>query len=301
MDSLLYALGFLLFPGLLFVILMGVLSAWGLRWLATLARREQASAWRAVFADTLTLGRLGLKPSGRELGATTTALLIGLLATAMASVSIWRAAFSPQLAYANNLIVVLFLLWIPVVGAFYASDWVARGQGNSQGRDALLLIYDLVLLLALFVPAVKVRSLLLGDILLAQSTAGPQAMSWAGGLSFVVALLAARVHVSLLGTLWKESLAEANGAAEAILVQVLRGASTFVLLASLVLLFWAGPGSDALVQFTAFWPKYAVTLALFGGLFEVMRRRQPERVLAYAWIPLALLAVGALALAAGGF
>lgn len=298
MDLLLQAFYALVFPGILFVATVGLASTWAAR-MVSRALRRQADA---LPADDLDMRRAiaEIKTAGPgRVGLRTAVAMAGLGAAGAASMLLWQKAFGLGTGLADNIVVLMGLMAIPALVAFAISDWVARNKGLGANRDTLALVYGLILLLVLLVPAAGVGSPSLDRILQSQSASGPLLVSWPGSIAAVVGLLAARAVLSLYGTLWEEGVAAASGAAEALLIQLVRASWLYLIVAGLVLLFWAGP-DRGIAGALLFWPKYILGVTALAALFEAMRGR-PADVLAVGWVPLLVMAGGALALALWGF
>lgn len=291
-------LSFVVFPGIIFSVLAGIITSWLAAWLTALLRREPDPGLAARIGDlgvlaSTTVTSVELRPRW-----SVSVLLLGLGAAAAASSYLWRAALAPGTSHLGTLTVYLSLLFTPVLAGVAVSDWLARSKGVGRARDGLVLAYAVVLLLALLVPMIVVRSTAVGSIVAGQVATGPLLATSAGALGVLVAVLATRGVVTLVGTLYDEGMRLLPGATEALLLQMLRGVFLYLLVSSIVVLYWANDSSaQGGLLYVA---KYLLVLLVLVLLREGAARLQSGRLLGFAWVPLLALAAGALALAVGG-
>jgi hypothetical protein len=293
------ALSFIVFPGLAFSLLFGVLSVWFAAWLTRVLRRENPGSWKESVLDTAALFRLAMQPVELRPRWTVMVPLLGLGAAAAASMYLWRSALDPATTHLGTLPLFLALLFVSVLVAIYMSDWHARSKGVSSARDSLVLANCVVFFFAMATPAVAVGSLEIGGIVGSQIGAWPLLTTYSGALAGLVGLLTARALLTLVGTLLDEGLKALGGAAELLTIQLVRAVFTFVLLSGLVIIFWSDWGYLPF-GLLLFIPKYVLALLLVVAMGEAMRRWHLERLLSYAWLPLGLASLIALGLAVGG-
>jgi len=199
-------LEFLVFPGLLFTGVAGLVSSWLDRKLTARVQMRVGPPFLQPFYD---LGKLLIKdtmvPAGGSTAMFLLAPLLGLAAVTLVSTIIWRALLFPELTFVGDLIVLLSLLELPalaaVLGAFSSRNPLASLGGSREMK--LLLGYELPFVLAVLVPVIQAQSIRLGDIL-----AAPAAAALPSGL---VALLVAVACVQAKLTLVPFDSPEADG------------------------------------------------------------------------------------------
>ncbi len=199
-------LEFLVFPGLLFTAVAGLITSWVDRKVTARVQMRVGPPFLQPFYD---LGKLMVKdtivPAGGSIGVFLLAPLLGLAAATLVSTILWRALLFPQATFVGDLIVLLSLLEVPalaaILGAFASRNPLASPGGSREMK--LLMGYELPFVLAVLVPVIQVHSIRLGDIL-----AAPAAAALPSG---IIALFVAVVCMQAKLTLVPFDMPEADG------------------------------------------------------------------------------------------
>jgi NADH-quinone oxidoreductase subunit H len=205
-------LQFIVFPGLLFTAVAGLVTSWVDRKVTARVQMRVGPPFLQPFFD---VGKLMIKdtcvPADSPLVLFLLAPLIGLAAVALASTIVWRALIDPATTFVGDLIVVLYLLAMPavavVLGAFASRNPFASLGGSREMK--LMLAYELPFVLAMLVPVTHVKSVRLGDIL-----AAPGAIaSVSGVLALLVGLVCTQAKLTLVPFDAPEAETELSGGA----------------------------------------------------------------------------------------
>jgi NADH-quinone oxidoreductase subunit H len=179
MDMVYLILQVLIFPGLLFTAVAGLVTSWVDRKVTAYVQMRVGPPFLQPFYDVL---KLMIKetcvPAGAARWFFLSAPLFGLAGAALASLLIWRAFLPLGQSFSGDLVVILYLL-----GSFASQNPLASLGGSREIK--LLLAYELPFVLALLVPVIQARSIRLAELL-----AGHPAVYLPSG---VLALLAAIV------------------------------------------------------------------------------------------------------------
>ena len=145
------ALEFLLFPGLLFTAVAGLLTSWVDR---KVTARVQMRVGPPLLQPFYDLRKYFVKetcvPEGGSVGLFLAAPLIGFAGVVLASMILWRALLDPAATFVGDLIVLVYLLMMPalgvVLGAFSSRNPLASIGGSREMQ--LMMAYELPLGLA---------------------------------------------------------------------------------------------------------------------------------------------------------
>ncbi len=202
---------FLIFPGLLFTAVAGLLTSWLDRKVTARVQMRAGPPFLQPFYD---IGKLLIKetcvPAEGSIGLFLLAPLIGLSAISLASMILWRGLFDPQATFVGDLIVLLYLLAMPalavVLGAFASRNPLASLGGSREMK--LMVAYELPFVLAVLVPVVQSDSIRLADILATSAAAQPS-----GILALAVAVVCMQAKLSLVPFDLPEAETELSGGA----------------------------------------------------------------------------------------
>ena len=110
-------LEFLLFPGLLFTALAGLLTSWVDRKVTALVQMRVGPPFLQPFYD---IRKLLIKetcvPADGAIGLFLLAPLLGLAAVTLASMILWRTLMNAEATFVGDLIVLIYLLTMPALG-----------------------------------------------------------------------------------------------------------------------------------------------------------------------------------------
>jgi NADH-quinone oxidoreductase subunit H len=165
----------LLFPGLAFQIVCGLVFEWVDRKLLARFQRRVGPRWYQPLADLIKLfSKEDLLPTGVSDWVATILPLVSLAAVLTAGLYVPIAGFTP-FSFEGDLIVILFLMGVPTL-AYYLAGMSSVGIYSILGGARSLLqyfSYEVPLLLAFSGPAILSGSWSVTGILDAQAALGP--------------------------------------------------------------------------------------------------------------------------------
>lgn len=205
-------LQFLVFPGLLFTGVAGLLTSWLDR---KVTARVQMRVGPPLLQPFYDIGKLLIKdtcvPAGGSAVLFLLAPLIGLSGVLLASTILWRSLLDPATTFVGDFIVLLYLLMMPglgvILGAFASRNPLASMGGSREMK--LLLAYELPFVLAALVPVIQAHSIRLGDLMAHGAALG----SVSGGLAFAVAVVCTQAKLTLVPFDMPEAETELGGGA----------------------------------------------------------------------------------------
>lgn len=161
---------FLLFPGFLFTASAGLLASWVDRKLTARVQMRKGPPLLQPFYD---VAKLMVKDTCVPIGSPTwlflSAPLVGLAGVSLASMMLCRTMAHPEVSFAGDLIVVMYLLLLPslamMLGAFASRNPLASLGGSREMK--LVLAYELPFVLTVCVPIIGAQSIQLSEILAA--------------------------------------------------------------------------------------------------------------------------------------
>jgi len=198
-----YIFAFLVFPGLLFSSVMGLLVGWVDRKVTARIQWRVGPPWYQNFVDILKLMlyKETLIPEGVSRRFFLLMPALALSGAALVSTIILMINGLPRSSFVGDIIVVVYLLLIPPV-ALMLGGFASRNTLASLGASRemkLMLGYELPFILALLVPVMKTGySLKLGDIILNQQPASHTIGSLSGAISFMVMMLCIQAKAGLV-------------------------------------------------------------------------------------------------------
>jgi NADH-quinone oxidoreductase subunit H len=297
----------LLFPGLLFTAMAGLLTSWVDR---KVTARVQMRVGPPLLQPFYDIGKLCIKetcvPVGGETWLFLGAPLLGLAGAALASTILWRTFLDPAATFVGDLVAVLYLLTLPavsvVLGAFASRNPLASLGGSREMK--LILAYELPLVLAACVSILQAGSLRLGTIMTA-----PPAGPVSGLLALAVAVLCMQAKLTLVPFDVPEAETELSGGAyieysgpPLAMFKITRAMMLFTMPVFLVALFGGGI------------PLTAGPLPVLGGLLKVLGlvvlmilirntapRLRTDQAIRFFWGPATLAAAAAVLLASIGW
>ena len=202
----------LVFPGLLFTAVVGLITSWVDRKVTARVQMRVGPPFLQPFYDVL---KLMIKetcvPAGASRGLFLSAPLFGMAAAALASMLIWRAFVPLGQTFSGDIVVILYLLTIPagavILGSFASQNPLASLGGSREMK--LLLAYELPFVLAILVPVIHTHSIRLFDLL----AAAPAVYKPSGIIAFVVAILCMQAKLTLVPFDAPEAETELTGGA----------------------------------------------------------------------------------------
>lgn len=200
----------LVFPGLLFAAVAGLVTSWVDRKVTARVQMRVGPPLLQPFYDIM---KLMVKETCVPAGASplffVSAPLIGVAGCALAATIIGRAVIDPAHAFSGDLIVVLYLLTMPslsvILGSFASRNPLASLGGSREMK--LILSYELPLVLAAIVVMIHVQHYLAGAgvpavaecIRLGRILEAPAAVMHPSGIiALVVAILAMQAKLTVV-------------------------------------------------------------------------------------------------------
>ena len=203
MKTIEYIFQFLIFPGFLFSLVMGLTAGWVDRKVTARLQWRVGPPWYQNFADTMKL--LLYKETTIPEGAPKVMFfgmpLLAVVSASLVSTIIFVTNLTPQRSFIGDLIVVVYMLSMPslalMLGGFACGNPLASLGASREMK--LILAYELPFVIALLVPIIKSGySLRLGDIIMYQAGNGGIISSVSGVISFIVMLLCVQAKLGFI-------------------------------------------------------------------------------------------------------
>jgi len=301
---------FLIFPGLLFTAVVGLLTTWIDRKVSARVQWRVGPPWYQPFADILKLlGKEIVVPEGAKRTGFLLAPLAGLAAVTVVSMMLWLANMQSA-GFVGDLIAVIYLLTIPsigmIIGASASSNPLASVGASREMK--LILAYELPFVIAIFTAVSKVSpmSLELGAILQHQAANGVLLGNPSCIIAFIVALLCMQAKLTyppfdipeaeteLMDGTHMEYSGPVLGA-----VKLTQAMMLFTLPIFFITLFWGG------LQFTG-WGllytiiKYVIIVTVAILIKNTNPRVRIDQAVRFFWGPVTVLAIIGIVLALAG-
>lgn len=284
--------------------LLGMLLSYIDRKLTARLQYRQGPPLLQPLADIVKLfGKETIVPEGAARWVFLGAPLVGLAAAALVATILWQVNLSKLAGFAGDLIVVLYLLFIPAIATILGGS-ASRNPISALGASRemkLVLSYELPFILAVLTVATRSQSLVLANILGYQASHAPAILSISGVIAFLVALLAVQAKLGFVPF----DIAEAEQEIAAGPYMEYSGPALamfkltrLILLSSLPLLLvtlFMG-GLDAW-----FILKYLLVLVLIVLIKNTSPRLRIDQALKFFWGPLTILAIIGFVLSARGW
>jgi NADH-quinone oxidoreductase subunit H len=186
----------IIFPGFAFTVVLGLLSTWVDRKVTARIQWRVGPPWYQPFADIIKLmGKESIIPEGSNKVSFLIAPFIGFAAVILVSTIVWMANIFPGSSFVGDLIVVLYLLYLPSIAVILAGS-ASRNPFGALGASRemkLMLAYEIAFLFAVFTVVVKNGGIIsLGGILDWQATNG---CMLAHGASCIIAFIVALLYI----------------------------------------------------------------------------------------------------------
>lgn len=293
----------LVFPGLLFAAVGGLLTSWVDR---KLTARIQMRVGPPLLQPFFDVGKLLIKetcvPEGAPLWLFLGAPLFGLAGVTLASTITWRAMLGGQVGFVGDLVVVLYLLAMPplavVLGAAASRNPLASLGASRELK--LMIAYELPFVAAAIVSAIKADSLQLAVI--ANSEAAANSVS--GALALLVAVTCLPAKLTVVPFDLPEAETELTGGAmieysgpPLAAFKLTRAMMLFTMPSFLLALYGGGFGSGPALSVG----KWLALLVLVVVVRNTTPRVRIDQALKFFWGAMSLVAVAALLLATAGW
>jgi NADH-quinone oxidoreductase subunit H len=297
-------LEFLLFPGLLFTAVAGLLTSWVDRKVTALVQMRVGPPFLQPFWD---IRKLFIKetcvPEDGAIGMFLLAPLIGLAGVTLASMILWRSLLNFEATFVGDLIVLIYLLAMPalgvILGSFASRNPLASIGGSREIK--LFIAYELPLVLVVLVPVIQANSIRLGDLL----TQVAPATTVSGLLALLLGIACMQAKLTIVPFDMPEAETELSGGVfieysgpPLAMFKLTRAMMLFTMPVFLVVLFFggviSGPGwQPKLIGFVLWFVLVAITIVLRNTTPRV----RIDQAVRFFWGPVSLLAALAVILA----
>lgn len=297
----------LIFPGLVFTAVMGLVISWVDRKVTARVQMRVGPPFLQPFYD---LVKLMVKetcvPAGASKSLFLSAPLVSVSVVAVASTILWRAQIATDQAFAGDVIVVLYLLTMPalavVLGSFASRNPLASLGGSREMK--LILAYELPFVLAVLVPVIKAQGIRFDEILWESAAVG----SLSGVLALVVAILCMQAKLTLVPFDAPEAETELAGGAYIEysgpplgMFKLSRAMMLFTMPVFLVVMFCGGVGFDGLISFVLGLLKVVGLVVVIVLIRNTAPRLRIDQALKFFWGPATIVALAAVLLAFAGW
>lgn len=293
---------YLVFPGLLFSIIVGLLAGWVDRKVSARIQWRVGPPWYQNFMDIFKLlGKETILPEGARF----TFLLspyLGLLSLGLVATILGMAIGLSAGGFSGDLIVVVYFLIIPaislIVGASASKNPLASIGASREMK--LVLGYELPFILSIIVVIIKsAGNIQLGQIINQQLISGSNLASFSGMLAFIAAIFCMQAKLGLVPfdiceadqEIMAGALIEYSGLPLAIF-KLTKAVLLYTMPLFLIILFW---GKDLSPAFLI--GKYITLLVVIILIKNTNPRLRIDQALRFFWGPVTGLAIIALGLA----
>ena len=298
---------FLIFPGMLFTVVAGMLASWIDRKVTARVQWRVGPPLLQPWYDFLKLmGKEIVLPRGGSKLAFLGAPLVGLAGAGLAAGLLAAVSVNAGIAFTGDIIVLLYLLVLPslaiiLVGAASRNPLASVGASREM---KLLLSYELPFILLMVVPIVKSGGQLsLAGLLSWQQAEGAFAWSLSGMIALVAAVLCMQAKLALVPFDQAEAeteimggaLIEYSGAPLAVF-KLTKAMMLVVVPWFLIVTLWGGFG-NTLGSVLLGVVKYVVLLVVITLIRNTNPRLRIEHAMKFFWGPVTGLAILALILA----
>jgi NADH-quinone oxidoreductase subunit H len=295
----------IVFPGLLFTGSFGLFFCWVDRKVTARIQSRIGPPWYQCYADILKLlCKTMILPRGSRKAGFLFAPLIGLAGVTLVSVIVWRVNMHPDISFVGDLIVIIYLLILPslafvIGGSSSKNPFGAIGVGREM---KMMLAYELPFIIAIFTVIVKVKTILLGEIVTFQSLQGIMLTNPSCIIAFIVCLPCIQAKLGYIPFDIAEAeteiiggtLAEYSGASLA-LFKLTNAMMLFILPILLMTLFLGGIRFN-LKGILLFMIEYLVILLFIIVTKTTNPRLRIDQAIKFFWGPVTITAVAGLIL-----
>lgn len=229
---------FIVFPGMIFSVLIGGILSWTDRKITARVQFRQGPPFLQPFYD---LGKLFYKETILpKYGAKYTFLaapVFALFSASLANVLILLPSFFPEAGFRGDLIVIFYLLAIPslsfIIGALASGNPI--GAIGASREMKLIIAYELAFILALAAIVIKSdMSLTISDIITMQQSEGAYVATISGVILFIVILFIIQAKLAFVPFDMSEAEAEL---AHGVFIEYSGSAYAIIRMARYIMLF----------------------------------------------------------------
>ena len=297
---------FVIFPGFVFTAVIGLLSTWVDRKVSARIQWRVGPPWYQPLADVIKLmSKESIIPEGSNRTTFLIAPLIGFAAVILVSTIVWMANIYPEVTFVGDLIVVIYLLYLPSIALIIAGS-SSRNPFGALGASRemkLMLAYEIAFLFAIFTIVVKNGGIIsLGGILHYQANHGCMLAQGASCIiAFIVGLLCIPAKLGLVPF----DIAEAETELIAGPYTEYSGASLAIFKLTKAMLLFTLPifiltlfAKTVWTPWTILW--YILILVFIVLIKNTNPRFRIDQALKFFWLPVVTLSIAGIILAAVG-
>ncbi len=291
----------LLFPGFLFTGILGLFFMWVDRKVTALIQSRMGPPWYQCYAD---IGKLLYKqtiiPAGSNAFWFVLSPLIGLAGITIAATLIWLENSVPHVSFVGDLIVLLYLLILPSLSMIFAGS-VSNNPFSAVGASremSMVVAYELPYIIAIFTLILKVKSILISDIILYQAESGVLIGSLSGVIAFIVVFTCMQAKLTYLPFDIPEAESEIIGGTLAeysgVLLALFKLTNAIMLVTLplfLITLFLGGFNINSWQNIVYLVIKYVVILTLIILVKSIHPRLRIDQAIKFFWGPVTILAI----------
>ena len=309
-EILLYVFYLLIFPGILFTTVIGLVSTWIDRKVSAKVQWRQGPPFFQPFWDVFKLmGKEVIIPEESKSTGFVLFPLVGFVGAMIASMSLWLANLYPGEGFIGDLIVVIYFLTLPsiaiIMGGFTSSNPVSAVGGSREIK--LVLAYELPLITAVAVTIFKFGTFSLSGIIEGQAESGPVIYSVSGVIAFIVALVASHAKQAFIPfdiaeaetEIMEGAILEYSGVLLGV-IKLTQAILMFIMPVFLITVFWGGI-QTTIAGIIYFILKYVLILVVYILIKNTNPRVRVDHTMRFFWGPIMGLAVLALILSFLGY
>jgi NADH-quinone oxidoreductase subunit H len=193
-ETLLQSLFWILVPGFLLTVVVGIIASWIARKVSALVQwRVGPPILQPLYDIAKLMGKEILIPQQANRAVFVAAPIVGMAGVTLLAAMLWHAAVAPKVGFVGDVIVAVYLLVLPSLALILGSSASASPHASlgTSREMKLVMSYELPLVLALIVVLIKSGGQLGLGAIAEQTTA----LSISGMLAFLVSLLC--IHAKL--------------------------------------------------------------------------------------------------------
>lgn len=299
---------FLIFPGLAFSSVIGLMVGWVDRKVTARLQWRVGPPWYQNFIDMLKLllYKETLLPEGVPGVMFLGMPLVALAASTLVSTVVLVINGMPSQGFIGDIIVIVYLLMIPpitlILGGFSSRNTLSS-LGSSREMK-LMLSYELPFIMALAVPIIKAGyTIRLGDIILFQRANGPFIASVSGAASFLAMLVCIQAKLGMVPfdmpeaetEIMSGTYIEYSGKALG-LFKLSKSILAFAVPAFMVMLYFGGFGTDP-AGFAKSIGAFLLVVVLMILIKNTNPRVRIDQAMRFFWVVVAGTSLAAVVLA----
>ncbi|MCS7258382.1 MAG: NADH-quinone oxidoreductase subunit H [candidate division WOR-3 bacterium] len=290
-----FLLEFLIFPGLVFVAIIGLLLSWLDRKISARLQWRVGPPWYQCFADIIKLfGKETIIPQGRKL-IFLLAPIVSAISVILISVLLYNANFYPQCSFLGDIILVIYLLALPPLMTILGAS-ASKNPLSSVGASremTLYFAYELPFVIVTILLIMKAHgSIRLFELINYQKTHGAYLYSISGVITFIIYLFTMQAKLGYvpfdIAEAEQEIMAgvytEYSGFALA-MFKLTKAMLLFVFPMFIITLVWGGINS-----ISTLW-KFAIIFILTVLVKNTNPRVRIDQALKFFWLGMTPLAI----------